>query len=767
MKRLFTFRISIALLLSCFVSSAQITPFPWVPIGPKGDLVSDVQRIGVNGRIRSMEIRDLVGGDFYIYAGASSGGLWRSRRSSRVWANLGNKLFNPSIGALAVSPGDPDDILVGTGDWQRYAGEGMFHTVDGGLNWTKVLLSPAPTNFFRLLYLPGNANVVLAATDVGLFRTENGPDNPLNNGWTLMLPGQVTDLAIDPQNPQIQYACLLFTGGLGGGVYKSVNGGKNWMLFTSADAPPNRVGRGSISICRDFPNNLVFVYENGCQTADVLKSTDAGVSWSSITNNLLSLGGAGNGLPGQACHAQAIAFRPNNPSQIFLGVVDFFHTDDGGQNWIKWQPPNRTHGDFNQLYFSPVTGDDLLWECSDGGIYLSAPTDDTSWSFNGDNQTGLQVSQINDMDATHGIRVIGNQDDQAAGSSDGGQNWYSAGCCDVPTVAITYDFFLPSYWYILTSGALAGKVFNHAIGFSPVEVSDPNRALAGLFYNRFEDKVYSLDPNSGLVSRLASASIPGPWTPEANLAMGTGGLAGDRLNGQTLFGWGASPGVLTVLKHNGNWSVAWNAPIGIANGSANAIKSVFASTERPGESWAGLRAATTNQILHTTDDWQTWSDITGNLASFGTNFAVWDLAVMPFNPKVIFLTMDTGVVFTQNGGATWEGFQTGLPRVQCRRVRYVTDANLSGSDKLVVATFGHGMYERLIPRPPLVYVDLRNAGWEDGTLEHPFGALNTGLSTTPPNGMMALNGMRTYIAPSMLTQPMTITAYEAPARLTR
>ena len=161
------------------------------------------------------------------------------------------------------------------------------------------------------------------------------------------------------------------------------------------------------------------------------------------------------------------------------------------------------------------------------------------------------------------------------------------------------------------------------------------------------------------------------------------------------------------------------------------------------------------------------SDITGDLSSYGKVAWVWDLAVMPFNPQVIFVSTETGVFYTQNGGVHWQRLQSGLPIVQCRVLRYVTDFSHNGTDKLVVGTFGHGIYELPIPRLPLVYVDPRNGGYVDGSFERPIATLNSGISTTPNGGMMALNGMTTFLAPATLSKPMTITAYESPAFLTK
>src|SRR2546422_6619493 len=89
----------------------------WVPIGPRGDLGSAVGE-QCNGRIASVQVV-ARGGGYYLYVGASSGGIWRmdsTRGFPPVWEDLGKNLPNPSVGAFVTDSSNPDDILVGTGD---------------------------------------------------------------------------------------------------------------------------------------------------------------------------------------------------------------------------------------------------------------------------------------------------------------------------------------------------------------------------------------------------------------------------------------------------------------------------------------------------------------------------------------------------------------------------------------------------------------------------------------------------------------------------
>ncbi len=98
---------------------------------------------------------------------------------------------------------------------------------------------------------------------------------------------------------------------------------------------------------------------------------------------------------------------------------------------------------------------------------------------------------------------------------------------------------------------------------------------------------------------------------------------------------------------------------------------------------------------------------------------------------------------------------------------YLVDEFHSDTDKLVIGTYGRGMYERALDRPGPVYVDqvrLLFPPWF-GTIEFPFPTIDIGITATPPGGYMLLNGSLPYSGSRTLTQPMKISAYESQARL--
>jgi photosystem II stability/assembly factor-like uncharacterized protein len=198
----------------------------------------------------------------------------------------------------------------------------MFHTTDGGQTWTPVALPTTPGAFFRVYYLPGNLHTLIAATDVGLFRSVNGPNGP----WSPLLAGIIADLQLHPTDASIQFCARATFQGGNGGIYKSTDAGLTWNRMTTTGIPPNNVGIARIAICRNQPNAMAFIYESGCNVVQVLKTADGGASWSDITG---PMAGFGNN---QACHAMAIAIRPDRTNEILVAANDIWRSVDGGQN---------------------------------------------------------------------------------------------------------------------------------------------------------------------------------------------------------------------------------------------------------------------------------------------------------------------------------------------------------------------------------------------------------------------------------------------------
>jgi photosystem II stability/assembly factor-like uncharacterized protein len=201
------------------------------------------------GRVTTVTGTALIHGTFYL--GSSGGGVWKSEDYGTTWNNVSDGFFEtPSIGAIEVASNDANIVYVGTGsDGLRsnvIAGKGMYKTIDAGTTWEHIGLRNAgqigaveidPTNS-NVVWVAAIGNAFKANPERGIYKTTDGGQN-----WqkVLFVSDQVgfSDLELLPGNPNVVYAAAwkaqrkpwtIISGGSNseGGIYKSVNGGKNW-----------------------------------------------------------------------------------------------------------------------------------------------------------------------------------------------------------------------------------------------------------------------------------------------------------------------------------------------------------------------------------------------------------------------------------------------------------------------------------------------------------------------------------------------------------
>ncbi len=126
-------------------------------------------RITVSGRISAIAF----GKDpSTIYIGTALGGVWKTTDGANTWRPLTDQQPSLAVGALAVVPGTPDTIYVGTGEGNNGCdneyGQGILKSTDGGDHWTQL----AAATFDRLTFTKitveqANPKVIYAATSFG------------------------------------------------------------------------------------------------------------------------------------------------------------------------------------------------------------------------------------------------------------------------------------------------------------------------------------------------------------------------------------------------------------------------------------------------------------------------------------------------------------------------------------------------------------------------------------------------------------------------
>ena len=246
--------------------------YPWVQRGPGN----------VGGRTRSV-IVDPDDTSFKTwFAAAVSGGIWKTTDEGKSWTNITPDLPNLATNTMAMAPSDHNTIYAGTGEGYggvgMVGGNGIFKTTNRGITWQLLNATTVNDNFRfvnKILINPLNKNILLAATNKGIFKSSNGGQSwfgVYESGYS------VQDLQADPVDFTTQYA-----GVYGYGVIKSGDSGESW---TASNNGIGEGGRFQLAISPQSPNKIYACaeavgYETGAaaQQTHVYISSDYGGHW--------------------------------------------------------------------------------------------------------------------------------------------------------------------------------------------------------------------------------------------------------------------------------------------------------------------------------------------------------------------------------------------------------------------------------------------------------------------------------------------------------
>ncbi len=101
---------------------------------------------------RIAAVAGVAGDPSIYYAGAASGGIWKSVDGGNRWEPVFDKQPVAAIGALAVAPSEPSTVWAGTGEaWvirdSDVMGNGIYKSTDAGKTWTNMGLPAVRPNW--------------------------------------------------------------------------------------------------------------------------------------------------------------------------------------------------------------------------------------------------------------------------------------------------------------------------------------------------------------------------------------------------------------------------------------------------------------------------------------------------------------------------------------------------------------------------------------------------------------------------------------------
>jgi photosystem II stability/assembly factor-like uncharacterized protein len=294
-----------------------------------------------------------------VYAGTVDvtgflGALLQSRDSGATWSVGGRGLVNRDVAGFAVYY--PFDTY-----YLSDVNQGLFRSFDAGLHWSQVVL-PFTTPFTVAGNIATDPTLdhlyVIDSVNGGLLRTTDGdtwerlalqpvPRLPPGSG---LLDLALTSLGFDPRDPATLYGAGIES------VFKSSDRGLTWRAIV-----PSRTDAIYYQIKLDpaAPDTL---YAAGARfdaastpiAALLLKSTDAGVTWTDVSS----------GLP-----AGIVRVAVDRTSKLYAGTgAGLFESDDGGGSWrLLTDLPSEP-----VVAISATYGDDVFVVQATAGVWRSA-----------------------------------------------------------------------------------------------------------------------------------------------------------------------------------------------------------------------------------------------------------------------------------------------------------------------------------------------------------------------------------------------------------
>ena len=668
------------------------------------------------------------------YAAVSSGGLWKTINAGTTWKPLTDKESFYATGCVTIDPLNSGVIWLGTGENNggRHigVGHGVFKSTDGGDTWKNMGLKKSE-HISKIIVHPDNSDVVWLASqgplwssggDRGLYKTTDGGktwNQTLKiDAWT-----GVTDLVIDPRDPNILYAAswqrhrnvaAYMGGGPGTALYKSTDGGETWNKLETG-LPKGDMGKIGLAISPMEPDVLYAAIELERRKGAVYRSTDQGGSWTKMSDTV-------SGGTGPHYYQELIA-SPHVFDRLYLMNNNALISEDGGTSFVGMKEDEK-HGDNHSLAFKANDPNYLLMG-SDGGIYESFDHSAT-WKY----VSNLPITQFYKLavdDAKPFYNIFGGTQDN---NSEGGpsrtfntrgianQDWFvllggdghqPATTPGNPDIVYAQSQQGNLHRVDRTTGEAVfikpyskpGEEYERNNWDSPILVSnhDPKRLyFASQRVWRSNDRGDSWTPISkDLTKNQERLTLPimgkrqswdAVWDVYAMSTYNTiTSLSESPLDENIIFA-GTDDGHIQYTTTGGeNWTnVNVNALPGVPSTAfVNDIKADLHDTNIAYVALDNHKYGDYNPYLYKTiNGGKTWSAINNGLPK-GT--LTWRLVQDHVNKNLLFLATEYGIYVSFNQGAKWIKFSNGLPTISFRDLAIQKREN-----DLIGASFGRSFY---------------------------------------------------------------------------
>ena len=619
-----------------------------------------------------------------IYIGTPAGGLWKTIDGGTSWTSLSSYISSLGISGIVVDHSNPDKIFILTGDGDSNTGGlvqdagymrlsvGVMVSENGGQDWR--LLGQLSANSYvgyRLVQSPQNANVMLATTSDGLYKTSDYGDT-----WVQVNAGRHYDIEFKPGNPNKIYS----TGY--GKFYYSDDEGDTWNSDSQFD---HDLCNGRVEIAVTPDNSSRIYLFAGPKVADnvfcgLFTSTDSGANFTRLSNSPNLLGAVGYDAD-QSTYDLGVAASPINEDLVFVAGLIIWKSDDGGQSAF-WNSttmqedggPWYVHCDIHDVAYNPLNN--YLYAATDGGFYVS--TDDgNTWD---DLKDGICVTQpyhMDDYNENPDAVIVGSQDNGIKYKSQDTSYMSNIGAGDGFDVVINYADEDKGY------GIINRMVMRYSDFFSA-----PDQITSSTFFPQIEMHASDTSILYFSYERVRKyTSTTGTIDPNIFVSRGFGALKTCPSNSNRIYSAGGSWCFSTSVSmyrtdEDGNNSNRLSNNPGFPNDYPR-ITDIGVRPTNSNYVYATFAGYTdTTKVLYSTNSGDIWTNITYDLPNVPANCIEVD------NSNNVYVGTDIGVYYLPSGATQWQYFNNNLPNVP------VSDLSINQvHNQLLAATFGRGVWK--------------------------------------------------------------------------
>ena len=661
------------------------------------------------------------------YAGAASGGVWKSVDGGNRWEPLFDKQNVAAIGALAVAPSEPGTVWAGTGEaWMirdsDVMGNGIYKSTDAGRTWSNMGLAQSG-RIGRIVVHPANPDIVFACVlgratgpqqERGVYRTTDGGAH-----WVRVLfAGEnvgCSGLSLDAHDPHTLIAGMWqvelhtwgeLSGGPGSGLYLSHDGGTTWKRLEGNGLPKAPLGKIDVAIA---PSNSLRIYAL-IQTRDqgsVWRSDDAGKQWKRVNSQRALIGRAGYYI--------RLAVSPRADNEVLVANSSFWQSLDSGESFheVRWG------GDTHDIWIDPLNPDRFVIT-DDGGMII------TTVHGRGFHRVTLPIGQMYHVAVDEQIPYYFYSNMQDDGNMRGpsvalggeeGWDRHMGGCesgFTIPDPADPNVVWATCYgdtvtrWDAHHREAHSVSPWKHTLDYPPDSIKYRCHWTPPLAVDPFDHNAvyYGCQVIFRTTDAGHSWSVVSPDLSTQNPAhiAPSGGIVGDNLGqfyGEVVFAIAPSKAQKGLIWAGTNDGQIWYTKDGATNWvnvtshvpdlpPGGTVTSIAPSSSDAATAYVSVDLHLVDNrdpyIFKTADFGKSWKRINGNLPKHELSY-VRTVTDDPNCQGLLFAGTGNGLYYSLDDGGHWTALQTGLPPAP------VTWAVVQKEfHDLVVSTYGRGLY---------------------------------------------------------------------------